>query len=203
MPFVPLWFKLVYTVLVAVLAPVFALEYGLTNYLWFSNIALFGALAAIWLDSRLLASMMAVSVTLLEIGWNIAFFGRLLFGLDFFGLVGYMFDERIPLWARLLSLYHVPLPFLLVWLVWKGGYDRRALRWQTVLAWVVLLLSFAITSPWENINLVYGLLDERGQPLLPPPYPLLILMVGLPLVVYLPTHLVFKRFFDPPPGAAP
>jgi hypothetical protein len=191
---VPVWLKVGYSALLLLLAPVFIREYGLSNFLWFSNIALVGTLVAIWVESRLLLGMMAVAVVLPELGWNVAFWGRLLFGMEDFGAVGYMFDERIPLWARLFSLYHVPLPFVLLWLVRRCGYDRRALRWQTGLAWVVLPVSLVITNPWENLNLVYGPLDAVGQPVIAPPLPLLALMVGLPLLVYWPTHLLLERF---------
>jgi hypothetical protein len=190
---VPAWLKFGYAAMLLVLAPIFALEYGLTNFLWFSNVALVGTLVAIWLRSRLLLGMMAVAVVLLEIGWNVAFWGRLLFGMEDFGAVGYMFDERIPLWARLFSLYHVPLPVVLLWLVWRCGYDPRALRWQTALAWVVLPLSLVVSEPWENINLVHGPIDATGEPLLDQPVPLLLLMLALPLLVYWPTHAVLKR----------
>lgn len=194
--FAPGWLKAIYTVMVIVIAPVFAAEYGVSNYLWFSNIALFGTLLAIWLRSQLLLSMMALAAIVPEIGWNIAFFGRLLTGFEFWNLVGYMFDERIPLWARAVSLYHVPLPFVLIWLLWRNGYDRRAIYWQTGLAIVVLILSFLISEPWQNINMVYGMLDERGQPVVDPPIPLILLMVGLPLLIYLPTHIVLRHYFS-------
>lgn len=196
MPCVPTWLKLTYTALVVTLAPVFAFEYGLTNFLWFSNIALLTTLIAIWMRSGLLISMMAVGVVVPEIGWNLAFWGRLLFGMPDFGLLDYMFDARIPLWARLLSLYHVPLPFLLLWLVWRCGYDARALRWQTLLAWVVLPLSLLLGTPHENINFVYGPLDARGEPVAPPPLFLLLLMAALPLLVYWPTHAAFRTYLQ-------
>lgn len=191
---VPRWLSAVYTVLVVTMVPVFALRYGFSNFLWFSNIALLGTLAAIWLRSRLLLGMMAVAVMLPELGWNLLFWGGLLFGWDLFGLVAYMFDERIPLWARLFSLYHVPLPFVLIWLVRRCGYDPRAFFWQTVLAWVVLPLSFLVGTPQENLNLTYGLPDAQGNPVPPPPFALLVLMAGLPLIVYWPTHALLKRF---------
>ena len=192
---VPRWLKLMYTMLVVVLMPVFVWEYGLANFLWFSNIALLGTLAAVWLNSRRLLSMMALAAILPDTGWNIAFFARLLFDFEMFGVVGYMFDERIPLWARAVSLYHIPLPFLLVWLVWRRGYDPRAVYWQTGLAILVLILSYLVSEPYQNINMVYGPLDERLQPVIPPPSALFILMVMLPLVVYLPTHAVLKTWF--------
>lgn len=182
-----------YTALVVVLAPVFAAQYGITNFLWFSNIGLLGTLAGIWLRSRLVVSMMAVAVVVPELGWNALFFGRLLAGLDVFGLLDYIFDPGIPLWARLLSLYHVPLPFALAWLVWCGGYDRRALAYQTLLAWIVLGLSLAVSEPWQNINLVYGPIDAGGDPMVRPPVPMLALMVALPAMIYWPTDRLLRR----------
>lgn len=195
---VPGWLRNGYTVVVAVLVPAYTIEYGVVNFLWFSNIALLGALAAIWIGSRLLVSMMAVAVLLPEMAWNGLFWSRLLVGWEGLGLVDYMFDPAIPLGVRLLSLYHVPLPFLLLWLVWAWGYDPRALRWQTALAWVVLVVTFLVTSPPTNVNLVHGPLDPQGAPVLPSPIPLLLLMVGLPLAVYLPTHAILGRFAPEP-----
>jgi hypothetical protein len=192
-PPVPRWLSLTYTLLFCLLAPVFALHYGVTNFLWFSNVALIGTLVAIWLRSRLLMSIMALTAIIPDMGWNVAFFARLIFGVELLGVVDYMFNPRIPLWTRLISLYHVPLPFLLIWLVWRWGYDPRALRWQVPLAWLVLIASFFIGTPRENINLVYGLQDDAGQFLWDPPLALLALMVALPLLIYLPTHLILKR----------
>jgi hypothetical protein len=190
--FVPRSVKLGYTVLVVVLVPVYVLQHGIASFLWFSNIALLLTLAGIWLHSRLLVSMMALAVFVPEIGWNVLFFGRLLFGWQGFGAVDYMFDERIALWTRLLSLYHVPLPALLFWLVWRAGYDPRALHCQTLVAWIVAPVSFLVSTPWQNINLTYGPIDAMGIPLIDPPWALVLVMVGAPLVVYWPTHRLFR-----------
>ncbi len=42
-------------------------------------------------------------------------------------MTDYMFKHENSLFLRGLSLFHGWLPFLLVYLVWKLGYDRRAL----------------------------------------------------------------------------
>jgi hypothetical protein len=199
---IPLWFRIPYTLFVGVLVPVYVVQHGVANFLWFSNIALLATLAALWLGNRLLASMMAVGALLPEIGWNVLFWGRLLFGLDDLGTVAYMFDPAIPLWVRLFSLYHVALPAALLWIVLRAGYDPRAFRWQTLLAWVVLPVSFLVSEPAGNINLVYGLLDAEGRPTVAPPWPLLMVMTGLPIVVYLPTHLLLKRVASVPRATA-
>ncbi|RWK70226.1 MAG: hypothetical protein EOR45_35080, partial [Mesorhizobium sp.] len=65
----PLWITLPYTLFVAVLTPVYWLRYGPGNFLWFSDIALFAVLIALWTGSRLLYSMMAVGVLPLEFAW--------------------------------------------------------------------------------------------------------------------------------------
>ena len=107
-----------------------------------------------------------------------------------------MFDPAEPLRLRALSLFHLFLPPLIVWMLVRQGYDRRALYTQTALAWVVLVLSWTLTAPEDNINWVHGLGPE-GEPLLSPVFHLLLVMALLPPVAFLPTHLVLKRLFRP------
>ena len=59
---IPLWLKLVYTGFVVVTVPVYAVKYGFRNFLWFSDIGLLLTVPALWLESSLLASMMAVGL---------------------------------------------------------------------------------------------------------------------------------------------
>lgn len=189
---IPLWLKIAYTLFVCVVAAVYWRRYGASNFLWFSDIALFVIVAALWLESGLLASMMALSILLLDVGWNVDFFGRLMMGRSLLGLSKYMFDRKIPLPVRLLSLFHIWLPPLLLWIVYRLGYDERALLAQTVLAWVVLPVSYLVTDPRENINWVRGLRGD-SQNWMPGRLYLALLMLALPLFVYLPTHLVLKK----------
>jgi len=70
-----------------------------------------------------------------ELLWNITVFTRLLTGVRVSGLADYMFDTRIPKWIRALSLFHVVLPVLMLWMLHRLGYDPRALPAQTALAW--------------------------------------------------------------------
>ena len=60
----------------------------------------------------------------------------------------YMFDPAIPLFVRGLSPFHGWLPFLLLWLVARLGYDRRAFGAQTVLGIAVLLVCYF----WRRIS---------------------------------------------------
>jgi hypothetical protein len=181
--------KLGYTLFLLVLAPVYWVHYGPRNFLWFSDIALLTTGAALWLESPLLASMMLLAVLLPELMWNLDFFGRLLAGRQMFGMSAYMFDARIPRYLRALSLFHVPLPAGLVWLVLRLGYDRRAWLCQSLLALVVLPATYWLTEPEENVNWVHGL--GRRQTALRPWAYLALLIVAFSLVLYLPPHLVF------------
>lgn len=173
--------------------PVYARDYGPKNFLWFSDIALFGSCAAMWLEIPLLASMMALAVLLPEIGWNVDFFAHLITGRSVLSMSGYMFDARKPLYLRALSLFHVVLPVLLVWMVYCLGYDPRALLAQTAVSFIVLPVTYLVTKPSLNINWVWGL--GRPQTSMPPLVYLALLMIIFPLVIYLPTHLLLIKLF--------
>jgi hypothetical protein len=196
----PLWLKIAYTAFVIVLVPVYWVEYGPVNFLWFSNIALLATLHAVWRESALVASMMALAVTVFEAFWNLGYFTRLFTGVELFGLSAYMFDASIPLFVRGLSLYHVILPILLLWLLHRLGYDRRALSRQTLLAWVILPLSYLVSDPEGNENWVYGPGEDGEQDIMPGPLWVGMLMAGFPLLVYTPCHLLFRRVFAAPRG---
>jgi len=192
-----LWGKALYTLFLCVLVPVYWTHWGPKNFLWFSDIALLVTGAALWLENPMLASMMALAIALPELAWNADFFGRLLTGRQIFGLSGYMFDPRKPLYLRALSLFHIVLPVVLVWMVSRLGYDRRAWALQTVLALIVLPVTYWLTEPAENINWVYGP-GSKPQTWMRPLAYLVLLMIFFPLVVYLPTHLLLRRLIGSP-----
>jgi hypothetical protein len=191
----PLWPKIAYTAFLAVIVPAYWVKNGLANFLWFSDIALLVTGAALWLESGLLASAMAIGVLLPELVWNVSYFGRLLVGAHITSLADYMFDARKSRFMRGLSLLlHVVMPAALIWMVARLGYDSRALVVQTGLAWVVLPLTYAVTDPAKNINWVFGLGHPPRRWLSPRAY-LLVLMLAFPLLVYLPAHLLLGAAF--------
>jgi hypothetical protein len=198
----PLWLKIVFSVFVAVLVPYYWHEYGPGNFLFFCDLSVLGTLAAIWLNSRLLASMQAVSILLLQTVWMLDFLcaGHLL------NVAGYMFDSGIPLHVRGMSSFHIWLPPMLVWLLYRWGYDRRALIVQTAVGWMVLLACYFIApEPGDplpagrpnyafNINYVFGI-GKQPQTWMPPLAWLGLLMAAFPIVLYVPTHLVLRWAF--------
>lgn len=191
---IPISLKIAYTLFVCLLVPIYWRQYGLVNFLWFSDIALLVLVPALWLESPLLISMMALAVVLPELAWNVDYFFRLATGVSLIGLTSYMFDATIPLFIRGLSLFHVALPVLLIWMLSRLGYDGRALLWQTLVAAAVLPLSYFLSDPRENVNWVYGL-GEMPQTKVPAPLFVLFLMLLFPVGVYLPTHLLLDRIF--------
>jgi hypothetical protein len=191
MDLVPLPLKIGYTLFLCVLVPVYWVSWGPRNFLWFSDIALLTTAVALWLESSLLASMMTLAIALPELAWNVDFFGRLLTGRDLVGLSGYMFDRGKPLGLRALSLFHVVLPVVLLWLVDRLGYDDRAWLFQTIVALIVLPVTWWVTAPADNVNWVYGP-GSAPQTRIDPRAYLALVMIFFPVVIYLPTHLLLR-----------
>jgi hypothetical protein len=189
---IPLWFKLLYSGATLVILVVWLRHYGPRNLLWFSDIALLGAVPALWLDSALLASVLTVATLLPELLWNVDFALRLALRRRVTGLTEYMFEPERLLRLRLLSLFHVPLPGVLLWMVWTYGYDSRGLVGALLLAAAVLPASRLAGTARENINWSYGL---GGRPAaLPAAAYLPLLWAGFALLVFLPTHALLLRF---------
>ena len=191
-----LWIKLVYTMFVVVLVPIYFKHYGPANFLWFSDVTLLGMVPGLWAESPLIVSTLTVAVALPETLWNLDFFARLLTGRAPLGMATYMFDASLPRYLRGLSLFHVVLPVLLVGTLTQIGYDPRALFVQTVLGTVLFLVCYTLTNPTENINWVFGP-GDKPQRRIPSGWYLLLLMAFMTLCVYLPTHLLLEWLFPP------
>jgi hypothetical protein len=98
-----------------------------------------------------------------------------------------MFDSHLPLWTRLLSLFHVVTPVLLLWAVGRLGYDRRAWKLQTLMCWLVVPINY-FWRPEHNVNWARGVFFVE-QHLIPGPIYLLGYLLLVPLLIYYPTHL--------------
>ncbi|MGB6535879.1 MAG: hypothetical protein WBF58_07950 [Xanthobacteraceae bacterium] len=202
---IPLWLKVAYTAYVAVLVPVYWHYYGPTNFLFFCDVALILTLIGIWPENALLISMSAVGVLVPQAVWVVDFLATAA-GFPLTGMTSYMFDSSHSLFLRLLSLFHGWLPFLLIYLVWKAGYDRRAFWCWTVLAWALLLICFFLMPPPTpnagllpvNINYVWGTSDSTPQKLVPAYVWLAGLMIGLPLFAFAPAHFILTRVMPKP-----
>jgi hypothetical protein len=193
-----LTFKIAYTAFVLLVAVIWWRHYSWRNFLWFSDIAFIGAVPALWLESSAIASVLAVAVLLPEILWNVDFVARLLTRRRVTGLTDYMFEPERPKLLRGLSLFHVPLPLVLLWLVREYGYDARVgLVGAVVMAAVVLPWSRAVSTPERNINWTYGLGVPR--PASSAATYVTLLFVAFIVFVFLPTHLLLQAFYGSQP----
>ena len=200
---IPFPLKLAYTAFMAVLIPVYWRNYGPTNFLYFCDVALMLTLVGIWTGNRLLISMSAVGILLPQALWVVDFAGNLV-GLHLTGMTDYMFDAKRSLFLRGLSFFHGWLPFLLVFLVSRLGYDRRALKVWTLLSWMLCLVCYfmmpaagAVLSDSKlpvNINYVWGFSDAHPQTWMSSGLYLVVWMTALPLIGYLPVHALLNRW---------
>jgi len=201
---IPLATKLAVSVFLAVLVPVYWHAYGPTNFLWFCDAALIITVAGMWWESSLLISMCAVGILVPQSLW-LADFGSQLFGFHLLGLTSYMFDPQLPLFTRGLSLFHGWLPLLLVWLLFRIGYNERALlAWSGLAAGLVFVCYFFtppagahLADPNQplNLNYVYGFNDQRPQTWINQNLYVILWPGVLWLVAFLPTHLVLRKIF--------
>jgi hypothetical protein len=179
---------------------------NLINFLWLSDIGMFGAVAALWLRSRLLASMMLLATALTDgFGWSLDFILGFLVGWHPLNATTYMFDPRVPPIVRALSLFHLLVPAMLVWMVHRLGYDRRALGAQTAFTVILFWVSHAVTNPTRNINWVFG--PGQPQSYVPGWLYLVAMMTAFPVMCYVPVHLIlialrWDRRGAPPPARA-
>lgn len=212
---IPLWVKIAYSVFVALLVPVYLRDYGPTNFLYFCDIALLLTVYALWRENRLIASIALTGILVAQTLWITDFLTRIvglpITGAD--GMTAYMFQSSISLFTRFLSFFHFWLPLLLLYVVKRLGYDRRALVWTTVGGWLVLSICYFFMPPPPapadnpnlpvNINMVYGFSDQAAQTALPPPANFGMMLVLWLLVGCLPPHFILRRWFrrrdDPTP----
>lgn len=67
-----------------------------------------------------------------------------------------MFDPKIPLVVRLLSLFHVVTPPLLLWAIWRLGYDPQGWKYQTMTACIVVPINHFWRAGYD-VNWATGL----------------------------------------------
>jgi len=203
---IPLWVRVGYSAFIAVLVPAYWRTYGPANFLQVCDVAAGVTLVGLWAQSRLLLSVEAVAILVPQTVWVVDFAGRLA-GFRGLGLTDYMFNPAYPRWIRGLSLFHGWLPILLLWAVRRLGYDRRALGIQTVAGAALLLTCYAAFAPpgtvggrrpVANVNYVYGVRQDRPQRWMPPAAWLAVVVAVAVLGMFVPAHLLLRRFAPPP-----
>ena len=188
---IPLWLKLAWTAWILVWAPVYWRQYGPQNFLYFCDLGNLLITLGLWLESRLILSWQAVGLLVFQTLYSVDLIAALVSGKHPFGGTEYMFDPAIPLPVRLLGLYHLAVPILLLWAVRRLGYDPTALKYQIVTTSIVVPINY-FWRPEYNVNFVRGV--GREQHLMPGWLYLLGYLVVVPLVFYWPTHWTLSRW---------
>lgn len=185
----PLW--------LAVYLPSYAVAYGLGNFLFLCNLGVVLTAIALWTESRLLLSSQALAAPAIGLAWALDAGWRIATGDFLYGATAYMWDPQYPLFTRLLSLYHLAWPLLVLWCVRRVGYDRRAWALQTAIAAAALVVARLATTPAENVNFAFR--DPLfGVQLGPAPLHLALQLAGLGGLAYGLTHLALRRAFAAP-----
>jgi len=197
---VPLWLKLAWTVWVVVWAPTYWKHYGAQNLLYFCDLGNFLVMAALWMESRLIFSWQACMLLLFQSLFSIDLAGAFLVGRHLIGGSEYMFDPAIPLPLRLMSLFHIVMPPLLLWAIWRLGYDPRGWRYATLECWVIVPVNY-FWRPQYDVNFARGLF-LREQHVMPGLLYLTGYLVIVPLLVFWHTHLALQWWSKrlSPPG---
>jgi hypothetical protein len=190
----PLWLKIAYTAWFVVWLPAYLDYYGPRNFLWMCDLCNVILLVALWTEHRLLFSSQWVGVFLLSTLWIVDVAGAVLLGVHPVGGTEYMFMGEIPLHIRVLSTYHLFVPLILCWGVWRLGYDRRGPWLETAILWVVLPVTYFLSSPEWDINWIHGLFGKPQTWVRPWLYSL-VFSLCYPVVIYLPSHLLALLVF--------
>ncbi len=183
---IPLWIKVLWTMGVIVWAPIYWRQYGLQNFLYFCDLGNILIAMGLWLESPLIFSWQATGLLLFQTLFTIDLAGAVVSGRHLIGGTEFMFDARISVWIRLLSLFHVVAPPLLLWAIWRLGYDRRGWMLQTLTAWIVVPINY-FWRPQFDVNWARGPFS-REQHSMPGLLYLLGYLILVPALVFYPTH---------------
>jgi hypothetical protein len=190
---IPDWLRWLALLWLAVWFPAYWHAWGPANFLHLCDIAVILTCIGLWTNNALLLSSQAVSSVLIDVVWTLDVAARFFFGRHLIGGTEYLFDGSTPLWARMLSLFHIVLPFILLWSLHRLGYDDRGWKLQSLLLLPVLVASRFVT-PDKNLN--FAVTDPFFHRTLGPiPLHLALTYLFLVWVVYFPTHLLFRRLF--------
>ena len=117
----PLWLKIGWTLWLLVWAPLYWRQFGAQNFLFFCDLGNVLIGIGLWLESPLIFSWAASGLLLFQTIYTVDLAGAVLSGHHVIGGTEYMFDPNFPLAIRLLSLFHVITPPLLLWAIWRSG----------------------------------------------------------------------------------
>jgi hypothetical protein len=188
----PLWLKIGWTIWLLIWIPIYWKQYGAQNFLYFCDLGNVLIAISLWMESSLIFSWQACGLLIFQTLYTIDLLFAVMMGGHFLGATEFMFDSRVPLFVRMLSLFHIVTPPLLLWAIWRLGYDTRGWKLQTLATWVVVPINF-FWRPQYDVNWARGPFF-REQHRVPEFLYLAAYLVLVPLVVYWPTHLALYKW---------
>ncbi len=193
----PAWARWTALIWLGVWLTIYLKFWGPTTFLFLCDIAVILTCIGLFTGNALLLSSQAVSSIVVDTAWLIDIATKLIFNRHLIGGTDYFFDPNYPLWVRLFSLFHVAMPFVLIYAVRRTGYDRRALRLQFVIAAVAMIAS-RFADPYKNINFIFAdpIVHRQWGPA---PIHVAAMLAGLTIVIYIPAHAVLSCIFPAPP----
>ena len=189
---IPLWLKILWTIWLVIWAPLYWRQYGVQNFLYFCDLGNILIGIALWMESAVIFSWQAVGLLIFQTLYIIDLIAALLAGRHLIGGTEYMFDPHIPLSIRLLSLFHVVTPPLLLWAIWKLGYNSGGWKLATLMTWILIPINY-FWRPQYNINWARGLF-MREQHIVPGGVYVIAYLIVVPLVIYYPTHFILSKW---------
>lgn len=173
-------------------ATAYGLAFGAHVFLWLCCLGNVLLLWGVWSRGNRVVSVTAVLVLGVQLCYAVDLVSRLARGVGVWGAVDSLFDVQRPLALRLLSLYHVVVPALLVWLLRRRGYWRGAVFAALAVTGVVFALSLQWVSAlpaWPsfelNLNFVAGFAGASTGDV----------ALRYPLLFLLPTSVLLYRVF--------
>ena len=176
--------------------PTYHAAYGALNFLFLCNIGVILTALGLIVRSRLLISSQGVAAPVIAVAWAIDAGWKLLTGDFLYGGTAYMWDPVFPLFARLLSLYHLVWPLLLWAVLRRIGYDPRGWPLQAAVAALAVLAGRLLGPAADNINFAWT--DPfLGRQLGPAALHLLLTWGALAAIAYGFSHWLLRRVFPP------
>jgi hypothetical protein len=167
-------------------------RYDPRQLLWFCDIAVLLTALGLLFRSRMLIMAQLTAIVFYHAVWNIDFWSILVFSKSPIGSASYMFYADLGLVEKSLSLFtHVFIIPVALFGVYILDAPQRAWLIQWAQTFLILLLTYFLTFPEENINRVFGLEIIGISPASINPIFYYALMIMLPpFMIYLPTNKV-------------
>jgi len=192
----PDWLRWAALAWLVIWAAIYSRTWGAANFLHLSDVAVILTCIGLWSNSALLISSQAVASLAVDTVWTLDVAWKICSGRHLIGGTEYLFDTNYPLWVRLITLFHVAMPLLLLWALHRSGYDRRGWALQSAIALPVFIAS-RYTVPAQNTNFAFAdPFFHRAWG--PAPLHVTVIFLFMLLVVYLPTHFLLRRIFPAP-----